>query len=454
MTKTKRNIAIAIVAIVLLIAFFVLSGSGGSDTSDIIVEVDQGEFVVDINTTGELEAKNSTKIMGPSGLRNYRVYNVNIQDIIDEGSYVEKGQYVARLDPSELTNKIKDTQLELDEKRSQFEQTQLDTTLQMRQTRDELVNLEYGVVERQLILEQSQFEPPATIKQAEIELDKAKRSLSQAKDEYDIKRRQNVAKMQEVSAKLQKVKLEYQGMMNLQERFTIIAPEAGMLIYRKGWDGKPIKEGSQISAWDPVVATLPDLSEMNSVTYVNEVDIRKIQTGQKVDIGLDAFPDKRLSGVVTIVANVGEQRPNSDAKVFQVTVLIDRIDDSLRPGMTTSNKIYTSVIADAVYVPLESLHSFADSINYVYLRDGLGMQRQEVQVGETNANSAEILLGLSSSQQVYLSIPDEGQTALEQINLLKELDGKRNQEVEIEEPKKDQPDPRREGRRRRQKPGA
>ena len=43
------------------------------------------------------------------------------------------------------------------------------------------------------------------------------------------------------------------------------------------------------------------------------------------------------------VANVGEQRPNSDAKVFEVRVEIDGTDPTLRPSMTTSNKIIASV---------------------------------------------------------------------------------------------------------------
>jgi HlyD family secretion protein len=47
----------------------------------------------------------------------------------------------------------------------------------MRQARDELINLEYAVEEMQIKLDQSQFEPPATIKQAEIDLDKAKTSV-------------------------------------------------------------------------------------------------------------------------------------------------------------------------------------------------------------------------------------------------------------------------------------
>ncbi|MFY0605433.1 MAG: HlyD family efflux transporter periplasmic adaptor subunit [Cyclobacteriaceae bacterium] len=433
MFKSKRFLLIGGAVIFIIFIFYFFSGSGGSIDSNILVAVESGEFVVDVNTSGELEAQNSTKIMGPSGLRNYRIYNVNIQDIIDEGTYVKKGQYVARLDPSELTTKLKDAQLELEQKESKFIQTQLDTTLQMRQSRDELINLKYGVEEKRLILEQSQFEPPATIKQAEINLDKAQRAYDQAKENYEIKRQQNVAKMKEVALNRTKQRLELDGMMALQQNFVITAPEDGMLIYRKGWDGKQLKAGSQISAWDPIVATLPDLSSMNSVTYVNEVDIRRISKGQKVEVGLDAFPDKRLTGVVARVANVGEQRPNSDAKVFQVTVAIDKIDGDLRPGMTTSNKIFTSVVENAMYVPLECLHNHLDSITYVFKKDGLGYSKQEVQVGETNANNAQILLGLEVTDEVYLSLPEEDDSS---IALLDELNGTRN--IPKETPKVEQ----------------
>ena len=46
---------------------------------------------------------------------------------------------------------------------------------------------------------------------------------------------------------------------------------------------------------------------MLSKTYINEVDVRRVRPGQIVEIGLDAFPDKKLTGKVIRVANVGEQ---------------------------------------------------------------------------------------------------------------------------------------------------
>jgi hypothetical protein len=196
-----------------------------------------------------------------------------------------------------------------------------------------------------------------------------------------------------------------------------------MVIYTKGWDNKPIKAGSQINTWDPTVATLPDLTQMMSKTFVNEVDVRKVKAGQPVEIGLDAYPDKKLTGVVTRVANVGEQRPNSDAKVFQVDITIHGTDPSLRPAMTTSNRIVTAMLDNALFVPLECLHNQFDSITYVYLRQGLDTRKKEVMVGLTNANDAVILAGVSEGDRVYLSVPSGLED--EQVVLLPEMNGKR-----------------------------
>jgi multidrug efflux pump subunit AcrA (membrane-fusion protein) len=437
MNKKKLYIGIGAAAAVALI--FLLTRSSAETGTNVIVPVEKGEFVVDIMTSGALEAKNSVKISGPNGLRNYRIWNVTIQDIIDEGTFVKKGQYVARLDPSELTGKIKDSQLEVEQSQSQYTQTRLDTALAMRQSRDELINLEYGVTEKKLVVDQSQFEPPATIQKAEIDFEKAKRALKQAQENYQIKKEQNVAKMQQVAAELRKDRNELEGLMSLSEEFTIVAPDDGMLIYNKNWDGTPVKAGSQIGAWDPVVATLPDLSKMISKTYVNEVDIRKVKSGQHVEIGFDAFPDKKLKGQVIRVANVGEQRPNSDAKVFEVEIEVFGTDPLLKPGMTTSNKIITQTIQDGLFIPLECLHSAYDSITYVFRKDGIKTIKQEVMIGDANAENVLILAGIKEGERVSLSSVDGMQD--DDIILIPEMNGKRMKKEEevIPEPVQEQP---------------
>lgn len=430
----KKNLIIgAGVIVVLLIAFFVVKGSKSVETADIITNVKTGPFKVEIETTGELEAKNSVKIMGPAGLRDFRIFQTTIQSIVDEGTVVAKGDLVATLDRSEFQAKLNDKKIELDKENAEFVQTQLDTTLELRGARDQLINLRYTVEEKKIIYEQSKFEPPATIKQAEINTERAQREYLQAVENYKIRKRKNAAKMREQSAELRKVQNEHDAMMEAIEGFRIVAPEAGMVIYHKNpWDGRPLKAGSQINMWEPTVATLPDMTTMMSKTYVNEVDVRKVKPGQKVEVGLDAYPDKKLVGSVIRVANVGEQRPNSDSKVFEVSVEINGTDPTIRPSMTTSNKIITSLKDNTLFIPLECLHSHFDTITYVYKREGLNTVKQEVIMGETNANDAIILSGLSEGDRVYLSLP-AGQDDKE-IRLLPEMNGKRKKIEEEEKP--------------------
>jgi HlyD family secretion protein len=421
----KKNlifvVAGSILAIVVLYLIFspAATGLGG----DIIVPVKSGEFTVEITTTGELKAQRSVQVLGPIRARQFRINQLTIERMVDEGTVVKKGEFIASLDKSELFGNVADAQTNLDQELAQYEQVQLDTSLILRQERDNILNLEYNVEEKQLILDQSQYEPPATIKQNEYNVQKAERDLNQARENYKIKIKQERARMAERTARLREEQQKFTQMQELLEEFTILAPQDGMVIYETNWNGEKIAEGSQISAWNPVVATLPDLTSMQSITFVNEVDIRKVKAGQYVSLGLDAFPEKALTGKVAKVANVGQQRPNSDAKVFEVVIHINQSDPLLRPAMTTSNSIVAEKLEEAVYVPLEAIHVENDSINYVHMSNGT---KQEVKLGLANSNEVVIEMGLEEGEKVYLSIPDWGEGLA--INLLDELNGKRNED--------------------------
>jgi HlyD family secretion protein len=402
--KNKPLFAISGFVIAIVAAWFILRPAASKD-ADMIVPVKKGEFEVIVTASGELEAKNSVRITGPSSLQAVQIWQVKISDLVAEGTTVKKGDYIALLDKTEIGNKTKDRETELQKIESQFVQTQLDTTLTLRAARDELTNLAFAVKEKEIVLEQSKFEPPATIRQAEIDLEKAKRSLQQAKENYRIKKNQAAAKMQEVGANLSQNQTKLKQIQDIAKEFTITAPESGMVIYHREWNGRKKTVGSNIEPWDPTVATLPDLSVMLSKTYVNEVDIRKIKKDQIVRIGLDAFPEKKMTGKVVSVANVGEQRPNSEAKVFEVSIQVNESDTTLRPAMTTSNNIIANQMKDVLYVPLEALHAQGDSLTFVYKKDGAGLVKQQVKVGQTNDNEAVIMEGLQESDQVYLSVP-------------------------------------------------
>jgi hypothetical protein len=125
-----------------------------------------------------------------------------------------------------------------------------------------------------------------------------------------------------------------------------------------------------------------------------------------VDISLDADASKKLTGKVVSVANVGEQRPNADAKVFEVKIEIAQADTTLRPGMTTANGIETAVVKNARWVPIEAVN--ADSgISYVYKVDGRRLVKQEVETGAMNDNEVVVARGLDDDDEVLLVPPTD-----------------------------------------------
>lgn len=404
----KQKYFIIIVPIILVIIALVFTQAGTEDAVDLVVNPSTGPFRVTVTTTGELRALKNTPIMGPGGsVRQSRgmMAGMTIQRLVPEGTMVEAGDFVAELDRSSVQDQINSLQLTLEQYENNIEQVRLDCTMTLANARNELINLEFTTEEKLLYAEQSRFEAPAVVRQAEIDYEKAVRALNQAKDNYITRVQQSVARMKEAENNLLRRSRDMQRYYDLMSQFTILAPDNGMVIYYRERNGSKRSEGSSISPWDPVIATLPDLSVMESVTFVSEVDIQKVQAGLKVEIGIDAAADKRLTGTVTSVANIGEQRPNSDSKVFEVIILIHGTDYDLRPAMTTSNTLIIAEADDALYIPLEGIHS-ADTLTYVYNKGSRGKVKQEVLLGLINENAAVIEMGLVLTDEIYLTVPE------------------------------------------------
>jgi len=429
----RRTLLTIIVAAAILAIIIIYSIFSGKEKSIILeTQAMRGRFEVAVMVTGELQALNQTEIRAPMQLRshNLRIRSIKIQSLIPEGTVVDSGAWVATLDRSEADNSLKDIADEMEKNESALLRTRLDTTMTLRQLRDELINLKFNMEEAEIALEWSQYEPPATIRQAKITLDKATRAFEQAEKNYILKVQQSEADMREAAINLSRTQRQKEEMEEVLKQFDIHAPAPGMVIYQREWNGQKRTAGSEISTWDLTVATLPDLSVMISKTYVNEIDISKIKNGQKVNIGVDAFPEKSYTGAVYEVANIGEQLPNTDAKVFEVRIRVNEQDSILRPSMTTSNRIVTKVYDDVLYIPLEAVRT-NDSLSYVYTRSGY---RQIVVLGETNENAVIVEQGLEEGDKLYLSQPENEESfkfaGLELMDVIRQKEKEKEKEEE------------------------
>ena len=407
MFRTPRNrwitIAVITAVVVAVSAWFFTPASAGQDDA-VLAKVKKGAFTVVVTAAGELRAKKFVQVQGPLNVQQADIYQTKISTLVPEGTVVKEGDVVAELDRSGIAAKMAEVSLALQKAEAQLQQAQLDSTLNLSTAREEIKTQELSLEEKRLAKEQAAYESPSVKRQVEIDFEKATRQLAQSKANYITKTQQAIAKMAEVGADVQRQRNKLASVQDVLGNFTIRAPSPGMVIYVKEWNGKKKGIGSQVSAWDPTVATLPDLGQMESLTYVNEIDVRKIVSGQKVTISLDSDPTKKLPGTVMAVANVGEQRPNADAKVFEVKILLAQADTTLRPGMTTSNAIETNAVKNALFIPLEAV-GVEGSTPFVYKRDGTGIAKQQIETGLSNENEIIVAKGLDQDDRVLLTPP-------------------------------------------------
>lgn len=402
----KKKLAFIVGAVSILIIIYAFYNNTSNEEISITAKVTRGTFINEVYISGEAQSTSSKEINGPSNTRRFGLYNIKIQDLVPEGTIVKKGEYIGKLDVSEINGKILDYEINLENVQSQYTTQQLDTTLSLKQERNGIKDLLFNIEEDKLELQRSAYESPATIRSLEIKIEKTKRDLKEKKADYSIKKRQADARMIRVGNQVLKTENQIEELTALQKEFTIYSDDGGMVTYIKERNGTKKKVGSMISPWDPAIASLPDLTKMESKTYSNEVDIRKIKKGLKATIGFDAFPNIELEGEVTDVANIGESKSGSDIKVFQILIKLNETNKNIRPGMTTSNKILINQKEDVLIAPLEAIFS-QDSISYAYVKSGYSIEKKQVELGLTNNDQVVIINGLEENDIVYLNKPEE-----------------------------------------------
>jgi RND family efflux transporter MFP subunit len=407
-TLRKRWLPILLAALVIggPVAWYKWPSTAAAAEAGLVAPVKQGDFKVVVTTTGELRASKFVQVTGPSQAQAVNIYQTKISSLVPEGSVVKAGDVIAELDRSPVGTRLNDVTLNVQKAQADYTTAQLDSALNLAQAREDVRTAEYEVEEKKIAQDQAQYEAPSIKRQAAIDYEKAQRALEQSKRNLDTKTKQAVAKMSSVGADLGRQQNQLKGIQDVMAAFTIRAPAPGMVIYIREWNGKKRGVGSQWSPWDPAVATLPDLTQMESDTYINEVDVRKIAVGQKVEITLDADATKKMQGTVTQIANVGEQRPNQDSKVFEVKITVAKPDTTLRPGMTTANAIETASFSNVLSVPLEAVINEA-GYSYVYKRTGSRVVKQMVEPGTANDNEIIIKRGLTKDDHVLLTVPTD-----------------------------------------------
>ena len=119
MTKKKIDI-ISIISLAIIYSGYRYFSPSSNGETNLTSKVIKGTFINEVFISGEAQSTSSKKINGPSNARRFGLYNIKIQDLVPEGTVVKKGDYIGKLDVSEVNGKILDAQLNLEKAQSRY----------------------------------------------------------------------------------------------------------------------------------------------------------------------------------------------------------------------------------------------------------------------------------------------------------------------------------------------
>ncbi len=411
MKKNLWQLIIPLALVVITLVVYAVATRDKEKEPD-IVRVEKGTFEIVVKGMGELEALESTQIMIPDvlGDRTVRIRSIAINDLVREGTVVKKGDYVATLDPGDVEERLRNAEDGLEMFKNNLDNARIDSSLVLSDVRDEIRQANDLVLDREIRVEQSAYESVAVQRQAQISLETAIRSLEQKKRNYIQIQRRHELFIRRAEDALKEQEEQKAILEQLKRDLRITAPGDGLVVYARGHNNEKVRVGSHVSRWSPLIATLPDLATLQSVVYVKEIDISKIKPGLPVRVGIDAFPEEAFNGVVTRVANVGQQVPGEFHSAFKVEIKVTTNGKLLLPGMTSANNIVVESIRDALMVPRLAVFNDEEMGTYVYKREGIsGVSRQQIKTGGENDSFYKVESGLDAGDRVMMHPPNNAE---------------------------------------------
>jgi multidrug efflux pump subunit AcrA (membrane-fusion protein) len=158
---------------------------------------------------------------------------------------------------------------------------------------------------------------------------------------------------------------------------------------------------SSSSSTGSTVLVLGNFSQLSVVASVNEVDIPKLQVGQKATITLDAFSDKTYVGKVTSIDSVGTA--SSGVVTYNVYITLIAPPSTIHSGMTASVIIQTDRRDNVVTVPLAAVQTSSGS-SYVRVMKNGKVSQVDVTTGISSDTETEITSGINEGDVVVTSV--------------------------------------------------
>ena len=373
-------------------------------------EVKRGKFEAVLSCKGEINGLVATEIRAPKilGDRDLQLWQMKIIDLAQDGKNVKKGDFIIQLDASRIISGMREEQQGLEKEMADLNNAKIDSTVTLTQKREDIKNAMLDLEYNKIDLEQSVYESEAYQRKAKMTYQKALNDIAKKQRDYQLEKNRlkiRVARSAEWVERRQKRIEKFQQAMAAAR---ITAPEDGIVIFGKSWDGKKYSKDDDVSTYEfaPPIATLPDMSKVISEIYVKEIDISKIKVGDSVRVTFDALAGVMIKGSINSIARIGESHKDFDMKAFKVVIHLDNTNEGLKPAMNSNNDIVLANSDNVISVPLISV--FKENGNkFVYLKTADGMKKQQIKTSFENEEFVLVEEGLKEGDLVVMEPPLE-----------------------------------------------
>ncbi|MCI0389420.1 MAG: efflux RND transporter periplasmic adaptor subunit [Acidobacteria bacterium] len=339
------------------------------------VEVKRGSVRKILLLDGELRAVRSRTIYGASSDEAKIVY------MPPEGTVVKAGDLVVELDSTNITTRIKDTderivaaENEIVRVRSQHESALRDLEVELSRLwlAHEQAKLKSKVPNE--VISRREFQ------EAQLALEKSKTEYENHLNKIEQKKKEQAAELQVKTIEKDKLKVQLDRAKSDLEGMRIKAPTDGMALYNDHWnERRKLQIGDVVWGGWPVIQ-LPDLTEMEVLAQVNEVDGPRLSIGGKAEIKLDSYPDKMITGQIADISQTAIKASRmGKAKIFRVTISLDKtLMEIMKPGMSAQVSVMISETPPNLLIPRSTVKS--DGVSAKVVRIESADARREVTV--------------------------------------------------------------------------
>jgi len=202
----------------------------------------------------------------------------------------------------------------------------------------------------------------------------------------------------------EETKLGLENILVQLQKTILKAPMSGVLISLEVEEGEIVVSATQGSSGGTMIGTLADLSQMEVICQIGELDYASVYPGQKVTIILESQADKAISGAVSFVASSAKEAKNSVIRMFEVRIDVDSLTAKIVPGMNVTVNFLMLERNNVLGIPFDLVyHEDVDGKRkyYVFTKNqNKTPQKRYVEIGATDFKFLEIMSGLSEGEIV------------------------------------------------------